>query len=129
MTALGMITEDDGIEAPIDVVQRIVRSFWYPMWHFPVGNLIGRYLTLTQVVEALMHGITNPTYSDALESLTGFRLYLGRLRLRTDSENGCDSQQCLRNFRSWSADDPEIAGLAQNARRALENHSSSILSE
>jgi hypothetical protein len=128
--ALGMITDDDGIEAPIAVVQRIVRVFLVPMWYFPVGNLIGRYLTLTQLLETLMAGIENPTFPDELENcLTGFRLYLGKARPDVDAHSRPLVPRYLERLRELErSDDAEIARLAHDAHRALESHAGSGLS-
>ena len=122
--ALALITGEGGLDAPDELVAHIVRSFPPVIWHFPVGQLISRYLGLTRLLEALLQGIESPPHGAALEdALTGFRLYLGQAR--PDEGARAQAPVVKRAFARIDelarSDDLEIARLAENARTALEN--------
>jgi hypothetical protein len=125
--ALALITDVAELDAPPELVARIVRRFPPAVWHFPVGLLISRHLTFEPLVETLLAGINAPPHPAALDdALTGFRLYLGKARADEDAgprkEAPAVMQALARIDQLADSDDPEIARLAMNARKALENH-------
>ena len=123
--ALTLITDVAALDPPPELVARIVRCFPPVVWHFPVALLIERYLTFEPLVETLLEGINTPPHPAALDdALTGFRLYLGKARADESvrAEAAVVKQALTRIDQLADSDDPEIARLARNARKALENH-------
>jgi hypothetical protein len=124
--ALAMGTEEGGVKLPLELAQRIVRAFPPAIWHFPIGKLISRYLTFSQLLESLLNGIVNPPHPAAMEDcLTGFRLYLGRAKPDEGPQRKRLLDSVLKELEKLArSDDPEIIRLAENARQSLQHYQS-----
>src|SRR6516162_3685126 len=55
---LGLASREGGVEVPKGLVQRLVRSLPTPGWYYPVGHLVRDYLTRSELLEALLSGLT-----------------------------------------------------------------------
>jgi hypothetical protein len=107
--------------AMLDLVRRIVRLFTPAVWYSPIRDLVGHYLTMTQLVDTLSASLYSPPHANAQQdALTAFRLYVDKARPDSDPERDRAVGLAMKKIEDLStSSDAEVARLAQNAIRAL----------